>query len=285
MSGTTRVRLDLLLVRRGIVPNRQQARSAIAEGRVLVGGAVAERPSRLVSPAEPIELLGPPPRFVGRGGEKLDAALERFGVEVAGTTALDAGASTGGFTDCLLQRGASLVVALDVGHGQLHPRLRADARVVVLERTHVGSLDVALLRAAAGPDRVPVDVVTADLSFISLARAVPVLAGPIARRAADLVLLVKPQFEVGRVEASRAKGIVRDPRLWRQALERVGSSLTAATAAIMGAMPSPVSGAAGNTEFLLHAAAHAGPQPAADVAPLLDEAVEDARGRAGGAPG
>ncbi|MGH9083740.1 MAG: TlyA family RNA methyltransferase, partial [Acidimicrobiales bacterium] len=252
---------------------------------VLVGGAVAERPSRLVAAGEPLELLGPAPPFVGRGGDKLDAALDRFALDVRGATALDAGASTGGFTDCLLQRGATRVVAVDVGHGQLHPRLRDDPRVVVLERTHVRSLTVETLVGTVGPGVAPVDVVTADLSFISLTAAVPILAGPVARTGAPMVLLVKPQFEVGRADASRGRGVVRDPGLWRQALDAVASSLVAATAAIMGAMPSPVTGAAGNTEFLLHAVAHAGPAPAGTTA-LLEAAVGEATvARGSAAPG
>ncbi len=225
---------------------------------MLVGGALAERASRLVAPEEPVELLGPPRRFVGRGGEKLDAALDRFALDVTGAVALDAGASTGGFTDCLLRRGAALVAAVDVGHGQLDVRLRADPRVVVLERTHVRALDPSFLGASLGPGRVPVDVVTADLSFISLTSAVRVLAGPVARPGAPLVLLVKPQFEVGRAEASRGRGVVREPELWLGALRAVASSLAAAGAAIMDAMRSPISGASGNTEFFLHAVAHAG---------------------------
>ncbi len=251
-----------------------------------MSGAVAERASRLVGPGEPVEVVGPPPRFVGRGGEKLDAALSRFDVAVTGRCALDAGASTGGFTDCLLQRGAAAVAAVDVGHGQLDPRLRGDRRVVVLERVNLRDLTAAGLAAVAartGADlRVPVDLVTADLSFISLTAVVPVLAGPLVAPGGDLVVLVKPQFEVGRADASRGKGVVRDPTLWRQALGRVASSLTARTAAIMGAMPSPVTGAAGNTEFFLHGRAHVGRVPDERVAGLLDEAVAAATGPSGG---
>ena len=225
---------------------------------MLVGGAVALRASRLVAPAEPVVVTEPPRRFVGRGGEKLDAALDRFALDVTGAVALDAGASTGGFTDCLLGRGAALVAAVDVGHGQLDARLLADGRVVVLERTHVRALDPAFLTASLGHERVPVDVVTADLSFISLRSAVPVLAGPIVRAGGHLVLLVKPQFEVGRVEASRGRGVVREPDLWLGALRAVASSLVSAGAAIMDAMRSPIAGASGNIEFFLHAVAHTG---------------------------
>ncbi|MCB1005291.1 MAG: TlyA family RNA methyltransferase, partial [Acidimicrobiales bacterium] len=185
-----RRRLDLELVRRGLATTRRQAQEHIAAGRVTVGGAPAAKPARLVAPDEPLAVLGPPPRFVGRGGEKLDAALGHFEIAVAGREALDAGASTGGFTDALLQRGARRVVALDVGHGQLDARLRADPRVVVRERTNVRHLRSG--DAVGGA----VDLVTADLSFISLRAVVPALLA-VARPGADLVLLVKPQFEAG----------------------------------------------------------------------------------------
>ena len=214
---------------------------------------------------------GDGPRFVSRGGDKLAAALDRFPVAVAGATALDAGASTGGFTDCLLQHGAARVVAVDVGYGQLDSRLRADRRVVVMERTNLRALDPEAVAAASGGR--PVDVVTADLSFISLTVVAPVLAGPVVRSGGDLVVLVKPQFEAGRAEVSRGKGVIRDPAVWREALGSVASSLTAAGAAIMGAMRSPVVGPAGNTEFLVHAVA--GGRQEGDVASMLDAAVAE----------
>jgi 23S rRNA (cytidine1920-2'-O)/16S rRNA (cytidine1409-2'-O)-methyltransferase len=275
-----RRRLDVELVRRGLVSSRQRAQAEISSGRVLVGGAVAERASRLVAPFEPVELANPARRFVGRGGEKLEAALDRFGVDVTGAVVLDAGASTGGFTDCLLQRGAAAVAAVDVGHGQLDARLRADARVVVLERTDVRALDRALLSAALGDARVPVDALTADLSFISLRAVAPALAGPIVRAGGSLVVLVKPQFEVGRAEASRHKGVVRDPELWLSALRAAASSLADAGAAIMDAMPSPITGASGNAEFFVHAVVHALPLGAA----LSDAADEALRAAVGAAP-
>ena len=228
---------------------------------------MADKPSRLVAAGEPVEVLGPGPRHVSRGGGKLEAALDRFAVPVEGRRALDAGASTGGFTDCLLQRGAGRVVAVDVGHGQLHPGVRHHPLVTVLERTDVRAVD-------AGAVGGPFDLVVADLSFISLATVVPVLAGPLAAPGADLVLLVKPQFEAGRREASRGRGVVRDPAVRRAGLERVASALVGAGASIMGAMASPVVGAAGNVEFFLHARAHAGPGAGAAVpAAMLDEAV------------
>jgi 23S rRNA (cytidine1920-2'-O)/16S rRNA (cytidine1409-2'-O)-methyltransferase len=214
-------------------------------------------------------VLGPPPRFVGRGGEKLDAALDRFGVDAAGRRALDAGASTGGFTDCLLQRGAATVVAVDVGYGQLHERLRADERVAVHERTNIRDLRAGDL----GP---PADVVVADLSFISLRTVLPALLDLAAPRA-DLVLLVKPQFEAGREEAARGRGVITDAAIWRRVLRDVAAALAERGAAIMGAMVSPITGADGNVEFLLHARAPStGGAPTAVDAALLDGVVDEA---------
>jgi 23S rRNA (cytidine1920-2'-O)/16S rRNA (cytidine1409-2'-O)-methyltransferase len=232
------------MVRRGLAPSRERAQADIAAGRVLVAGSVADKPARLVAAGEPIRLVGPPPRFVGRGGEKLEGALERFDVAVAGGRWLDAGASTGGFTDCLLQRGASAVVAVDVGHRQQPERIRADERVDVRERTNVRFLT---------SDEVggQVDGVAADLSFISLTTVLPALVG-VSREGADLVVLVKPQFEAGRAEAGRGRGVIRDPAVWRRVLTEVSSAAASAGAAMMSAMVSPLTGADGNVEFFLH---------------------------------
>jgi len=246
---------------------REQAQDAIAAGTVLVSGALATKPARLVAAGEPVELLGPPPRFVSRGGEKLDAALDRFAVNVAGRAALDAGASTGGFTDCLLQRGAASVVAVDVGRGQLHERLRADSRVHVLERTNVRHLGVADV------DGAPFSLVTADLSFISLATVAPALVHRLAAPGADVIALVKPQFEAGRQAVSRGKGVVRDPGVWADVLVRTRSALSDQGAAMIDAMVSPLLGADGNVEFLAHVRAHA---PAPGVAVDLDAVVAEA---------
>ena len=233
-----------------------------------VGGAPASKPARLVAPDEPILVLGPAPRFVGRGGEKLDAALGRFALEVAGRRALDLGASTGGFTDCLLQRGACEVVAVDVGYGQLHERLRADPRVVVRERTNVRELRPGDLGA-------PADLVVADLSFISLRTVLPAVLA-LTSAGADLVLLVKPQFEAGREEASRGRGVIVDPEVWRRVLREVAGALDAEGAAIMGVMASPLTGADGNVEFLVHARAASLGSIEVDVAigAAIDDVVE-----------
>jgi 23S rRNA (cytidine1920-2'-O)/16S rRNA (cytidine1409-2'-O)-methyltransferase len=256
-------------VRRGLAGTRQSARAAIEAGRVTVSGAPATKPARLVAPDEPVVVAGDPPRFVSRGGEKLAAALDRFAVDPRGVRALDAGASTGGFTDCLLQGGAAHVVAVDVGRGQLHERLRADDRVEVHERTNVRDL-------AAGDLGAPFALVVADLSFVSLRTVLENLVA-LAAPGADLVLLVKPQFEAGRVEASRGRGVIRDPVVWRRVLGEVVDALRARGAAIMGVMVSPITGADGNVEFLVHArtapadsAAHG--LPAVDLAAVVDEA-------------
>jgi 23S rRNA (cytidine1920-2'-O)/16S rRNA (cytidine1409-2'-O)-methyltransferase len=237
----------------------------------------------MVARSEPIELSRVAPRFVSRGGEKLQAALDRFGVDVGGRRALDVGASTGGFTDCLLQNGVSSVVAVDVGHSQLHERLRADPRVISHERLDVRDVDLGVVGG------VPFDVVTADLSFISATKAIPVLCGEIADTGAAVIILVKPQFEAGRAEASRGRGVIRDPRIHRRTLEEVAVALVAAGAEIVGVMPSPITGSAGNIEFLMMArapGASAGSDPAArsatvtpagDTPELLDAVVDEAQ--------
>jgi len=241
---------------------------------VLVSGSIADKAARLVSPAEPIELLGDPPPFVSRGGEKLRAALDRFSLDPTGKRALDAGASTGGFTDCLLQAGATHVVAVDVGHGQLHPRLRGHPSVTNRERLDIRKVDLDTVGGA------PVDLVVADLSFISATRAVPVLVGDVAVPGAPLVVLVKPQFEAGRAEASRGRGVIRDPSVHRRTLGEVATALGDAGAVIMGAMPSPLTGHSGNVEFLLYARTPGwtGAVGPADVDALLDAAVDEVHG-------
>jgi 23S rRNA (cytidine1920-2'-O)/16S rRNA (cytidine1409-2'-O)-methyltransferase len=199
-----------------------------------------------------VVVLGDPPPYVSRGGQKLAAALAQFGVDVDGGRALDAGSSTGGFTDCLLQRGCAEVLAVDVGRGQLDPRLRADPRVLVRERTDIREVDIDELGG-------PVDLVVADLSFISLRTVLEALLAAV-RPGGDLVLLVKPQFEAGRAEVSRGKGVIRDPEVHRRTLAEVEAALGDRGAVIMGEMVSPLRGGSGNVEFLVHARApEAGP--------------------------
>jgi 23S rRNA (cytidine1920-2'-O)/16S rRNA (cytidine1409-2'-O)-methyltransferase len=237
----------------------------------------ALKPSRLVDGAEPIVVEGPPPRFVSRGGEKLDAALERFDVTVRDRRALDAGASTGGFTHCLLQRGAAEVLALDVGYGQLASRLAADPRVVSVDRKNIRHVPLDELGG------VPFEVVVADLSFISLRTVAHRLAGDLAARGADLVVLVKPQFEAGRVEVSAGRGIIRSPAVWRRTLGEVATTFGGHRAAMMDAMVSPLKGADGNVEFLLHLRPHAHEVPSEqEQGALLDAVVSAAVDREGG---
>ncbi len=248
---TVRRRLDVELVRRGLAPSRSAAQAAIADHLVTVGGSLAGKPSHLVAPGEPVELLAPGPRFVSRGGEKLDAALSQFAVDVAGLRALDAGASTGGFTDCLLQRGAAPVLAIDVGHGQLHPSVRDDPRVVVRERTNVRDLTPEAVGGRVG-------VVVADLSFISLRTVLPALLR-FCQPGAPLVLLVKPQFEAGRAEVSKGRGVIRDPAVRAAVQTSIDDALRDAGATIMGWMESPLRGADGNVELFVHATSPACP--------------------------
>jgi len=244
-----RLRLDSELVRRGLAPSREAAAAAVRAGSVLVAGAVASKPSALVSPADPVALTGPARQWASRGGEKLAPAIDRLGVAVAGRRCLDAGASTGGFTDVLLRRGAAEVVAVDVGYGQLDLRLRNDPRVRVLDRTNVRALD---LDATAGP----VELVVADLSFISLGVVLPVLA-TLAAPTADLLLLVKPQFEAGRQAVGRG-GVVRDPAVRAAAVRSVAAAGARVGLGAAGVCPSSRPGPAGNVEFFLHLRAGAG---------------------------
>ncbi len=211
---------------------------------MVVGGAPATNPSRLVAPEEAVAVAAPRSPFVGRGGEKLAAALDHFGLGLVGARVVDAGSSTGGFTDCALQAGAAKVVAVDVGRGLLHQRLLADPRVEVHERTNFRHLRPGDLGALA-------DVVVADLSFISLLSVLDALLA-VARPAADLVWLVKPQFEAGHHEVTEGRGVITDPAVWHRVLSAVCGALDEREAAIMGLMTSPLRGADGNVEFLLH---------------------------------
>ncbi|HMK10858.1 MAG TPA: TlyA family RNA methyltransferase [Acidimicrobiales bacterium] len=243
---SARRRLDAELVRRELAASREAAQRLIDDGRVTVSGAPASKASRMVAAHEPIELLGPSPRFVSRGGEKLAGALEVFGLDVGGRDAFDAGASTGGFTDCLIQAGATRVVAVDVGHGQLDDRVRADPRVEVHERVNVRTMQPGELGRFS--------IVVADLSFISLVSVLDGLLGA-AQPGADLVLLVKPQFEAGKAEADRGRGVITDPEVWGAVVEKIERALIERGAVIMGWMVSPVRGSKGNVELFVHARA------------------------------
>ena len=240
----TRRRLDAELVRRGLVSSREQGRAAIEGGRVSVSGVFATKAATQVDDAAPIELVAEPGSdFVSRGAHKLIGGLDALGLDVRDTNALDAGASTGGFTQVLLQRGARHVIAVDVGYGQLAWSLRSDDRVTVLERTNVRHLD-------ASRDELPYppDLVVADLSFISLTAVLPALV-TVAAPAANLVLMVKPQFEVGKERVG--SGVVTSPDLRREAVARVVSAAEAEKVAIFGVAASPLPGPKGNVEYFL----------------------------------
>jgi 23S rRNA (cytidine1920-2'-O)/16S rRNA (cytidine1409-2'-O)-methyltransferase len=237
-----RARLDQLVVDKGLAPSRERARALIIAGQITVDGRPITKAGTAVPDDARVELLAPDHPYVGRGGLKLAHALDTFQIDVSGHQALDIGASTGGFTDVLLQRGAARVVALDVGHGQLDWKIRNDPRVVVIEHFNARRLTSADLPG-------PVDVVTIDVSFISLKQIFPVLPA-LLRPGADIVALVKPQFEAGRSEVK--KGIVRDPAIHARVLEDVASAAAEVGLTRMASTPSPITGQKGNVELLLH---------------------------------
>lgn len=232
------------MLRRGLVASRSEAQSAIEEGRVSVGGVAIPKASSLVGADVPIELdPGGSSRFVSRGGLKLEAALDAFAVDPAGKRCLDAGASTGGFTDCLLQHGAASVCAVDVGYGQLNWSIRQDPRVDVRDRTNIRHSSPADLGG-------PFDLIVADLSFISLCTVGEVLAR-LSAPAADLLLLIKPQFELGKGEVGKG-GIVREAESHSRAIRQVVGCLAAQGLGTCGVIQSPIRGAKGNREFFAH---------------------------------
>ena len=254
------------MVRRGLVTSRERAREAVDTGLVTVNGVVAQKAARLVLPGDALEIAGPPARYVSRGGEKLEGALAAFDLDVSGRRCCDVGASTGGFTDCLLQRGAADVVAVDVGRAQMHERLAADPRVTLCERTDIRDVDPAGIGA-------PFDLVTADVSFISLTSIMECLA-ELAAPGTPVVVLVKPQFEVGRKQASRGRGVIRDPELWQAALDRVLVAATVTGLAPQAAAPSALKGAQGNVEFFLHLE-KGGPAASVDSSQVVTQVVTE----------
>jgi len=239
-----RERIDLLLVERGLAESRAKAQALVLAGAVVVGEARVDKPGTLVDPAAPIRLKedAAPRKYVSRGALKLEGALAAFPVDPAGKVCADLGASTGGFTDLLLQRGAARVFAVDVGYGQLHPRLRSDPRVVVRERENARHLTAGTLGG-------PVDLVVGDLSFISLRLVLPTVVD-LLRPGADALLLVKPQFEVGKGEVGKG-GVVRDEAKRRAALAGVEEAARALGLEPRGHAESPLEGPAGNREWLL----------------------------------
>ena len=239
-------RLDQALVERGLCASREQAKRAILAGQVRVNAQTARKPSDAVKPGDTLT-VAVPEKFVSRGGLKLEHALEYFHVDVAGQTAIDLGASTGGFTDCLLQRGAVKVFAVDVGRGQLAWKLRRDARVVVMEKTNARLLTPAKFP----PPFAPADLAVMDCSFISLRKILPP-AVALLRAGGKIVALIKPQFEAGKKEADRGAGVIRDPAVHQRVLRELNEFVAEQPGlAWRGVTESPLLGPAGNKEFLV----------------------------------
>jgi len=239
----TKVRLDSLVVDRGLAPSRERARALILAGQVSVDGRIVSKAGVQIPVSAAVALASPDHPYVGRGGVKLAAALDAFQIDPGGQRALDIGASTGGFTDVLLQRGARSVIALDVGHGQLDWRLRTDPRVIVRERVNARALT---------RDDVPhnVTLTTIDVSFISVRLILPSVR-PFLDPPGDVIVLVKPQFEAGRDEVGK-HGLVTDPDIHQAVLERVTAAAEAIGFRRLAMIPSPITGATGNQEFFLH---------------------------------
>jgi len=236
-------RLDRILVDRRLAPSRQRARALIMAGKVVVDENRVEKPGAQIWPDADIRLKGEDIPFVSRGGLKLDRALEAFGIDPTGKTAIDVGASTGGFTDCLIQRGAAKVFAVDVGYGQLAWKLRQDARIVNLERRNIRYLDLQEIGE-------PVELIVVDTSFISVNKFL-VRLNHMVREDGDIVVLIKPQFEVGKGQVEKG-GIIRNHEAHRRVLERVRQDARAIGLETRGVIESPLKGAKGNTEFFVH---------------------------------
>jgi 23S rRNA (cytidine1920-2'-O)/16S rRNA (cytidine1409-2'-O)-methyltransferase len=245
-----KIRLDKLLLERGVASSRERAQALILAGKVLVGGQKIEKAGAGVDADADIRLLGEDLKYVSRGGVKLEKALEHWHIEVAGKVCLDVGASTGGFTDCLLQKGAARVIAVDTGHGQIDFRLRQDPRVRLLEKTNARYLSREQVSEV-------VDLIVMDVSFISATLVLPAVIAaafpdsPTERRGRQVVVLVKPQFEVGREQVGKG-GIVRDQAAQMGAVEKVRRTLLEQNCVLTDVIDSPILGAEGNREFLLY---------------------------------
>ena len=255
------MRLDKLLVEKGLLPTREKAIRSILAGDVLVDGRRIDKAGALVEPAAEVEIRGRSP-YVSRGGEKLAHALEAFAVNARGRICIDVGASTGGFTDCLLQRGATRVYAVDVGSGQIDDKLRRDERVVVMENTNARGLDPRIFG-----DKPSLAVV--DVAFISLEKVLPAIFG-VLERGGEVVALVKPQFEAGR-EAVGKGGVVRDPAQHRAVVSRVARYAILRGWHVLGVTASPLRGPKGNREFFLHLSMRG--RTAADLESKIDQSV------------
>ena len=237
------MRADLYLVEAGLIPSRERAKKMIESGRVICDGKLLKKPSEEILPGEHDWKISDPQKYVGRGGEKLEAAMEAFGIRAAGKTSLDIGASTGGFTDCLLQTGAIYVYAVDVGVGQLAKKLREDPRVVSIEHCNARELTSEMLGSK-------VDLIVMDVSFISATYILPRFP-ELLRERGEAVCLIKPQFEVGRERLGKG-GIVKDPAAHADAIRRVADSGRVAGLFPVGLIKSPITGGDGNIEFLIH---------------------------------
>jgi 23S rRNA (cytidine1920-2'-O)/16S rRNA (cytidine1409-2'-O)-methyltransferase len=249
MSGTrqkktAKLRIDLLLVQRGLAESRERAQAMIVAGQVMVNNQKVEKAGALVPGDGDIRILGTPMPYVSRGGLKLEAALREFKIDVSGKTAMDVGASTGGFTDCLLQHGCKKVYAVDVGYGQMAWKLRQDPRVVVVERVNIRDMEPSLV-----PEQV--DIAVIDVSFISLEKVIPPVQ-QFLKPGAAVVALIKPQFEVGREQVGKG-GIVRDEAAREAAKERIAAFVQEQGFDVRGVIPSPITGQDGNVEYLIHA--------------------------------
>jgi 23S rRNA (cytidine1920-2'-O)/16S rRNA (cytidine1409-2'-O)-methyltransferase len=244
MRKPIKIRLDRLLVDRGIVESRERGQALILAGQVLVNGLKRDKAGALVPEDADIRVTGEQLPYVSRGGLKLEAALREFAVDVAGKTALDVGASTGGFTDCLLQHGCRKVFSVDVGYGQMAWKLRQDQRVVAIERTNIRQIDPTIVSE-------PVDIVVIDVSFISLDKVLPSIMR-FLNPASELITLIKPQFEVGRDKVGKG-GIVRDEAAREEVVARVRAFVQEQGFDVKGVIPSPITGQDGNVEYLLYA--------------------------------
>lgn len=247
-------RVDALLVARGLAESRSQAQRLLMAGQVRANGQLIDKPALMLTEETELHVIAPP-RFVSRGGEKLEAALEAFAINVAGFVCADVGSSTGGFTDCLLQHGAIKIYAIDVGKGQLHWKLRQDERVQVMEETNARNVKQL-------PE--PIDLVTVDASFISLKTLLPVLALWLKENG-QIIALIKPQFEAGKKEAARGKGVIRDVEVHRRVLSEILAAFASHNLCVQGLLRSPVLGPKGNVEFLAWALLNGNPTEADSV--------------------
>jgi len=272
-----KIRLDLLLVERGLAESRAKAQAMIMAGQVRIADQVALKPATAIS-ADSVLTVDPGPRFVSRGGEKLEAALEAFGMDVTGLICADVGASTGGFTDCLLQRGALKVYAIDVGKGILHWKLRNDPRVVVMEETNARFVESLSEQIA---------VATVDASFISLKILLPVVKRwmfppspltPLPEGEGNVIALIKPQFEAGRKDVSRGDGVIRDPEIHKQVLLDVLGFAQREGFSIRGLIKSPLLGPKGNAEFLVWLDPASAGIRSEDIIPVVEQALKNHKG-------